>query len=50
METKTTKKAVAPKKKATKKTKPEVLAPESKPFNSYQSLSFFEKVKKFLGL
>lgn len=32
------------------KAKLEELAPESKPFNFHKPLSFFEKIKKFLGL
>lgn len=50
MEKKTTKKAPAKKVTTKKKVKFEELAPESQPFNPHKPLSFFEKVKKFLGL
>jgi hypothetical protein len=49
MEKKTTKKAPAKKVTNKKKAKLEELAPESQPFNSLRPLSFFEKIKKFLG-
>ena len=49
MEKKTTKKASVKKVTNKKKAKLEELAPESQPFNSHKPLSFFEKIKKFLG-
>ncbi len=49
MEKKTTKKPTTKKATTKKKAKLEELAPESQPFNSHLPLSFFEKVKKFLG-
>jgi hypothetical protein len=50
MEKKTTKKPTTKKATTKKKAKLEELAPESQPFNPHKPLSFFEKVKKFLGL
>ena len=50
MEKKTIKKAPVKKVTTKKKSKVEDLAPKSQPFNAHKPLSFFEKVKKFLGL
>jgi hypothetical protein len=52
METKSTNPKISKKKKPTKKVirQDEILAPESTPHVEHKPFSFFEKIKKFLGL